>query len=418
MKKIQLKTLKLNFFKGTIERTVDFEKNTNIFAENEGEKTTLFDALLWGLFGKDSNNKTENDFEIKTYCTPRTQHFFKDNAIGDVIHNLKHSVEQVWDIDGKELILQRIYKETWVKKRNELTGHTTEYLIDGLSVQKKKYVAKIAEIIDEKLFRLLTDAKYFNSSNYAWTDRRNILMQLGGGNDETEIDGYDLVKDILNGRTSDDQKKHIKAQKKKINEQLADIDPAIKENVRMIVEVVGDRVELMDIIADSAIKKSNLENRVKDMKSDSGSDDRRKQVADIDTLILEKKNEFNQAKQTKLLEIQDRGNTLRNEESVYTSEIQNLTDENARLDSVIGTNLERQKEILLTWQTINKTKSVVEEVCPTCNRELPAESVQSAIDNLNIKRASRLEELNTEGIEANERIKKLKARFIPAEKID
>ncbi|MBP7398205.1 MAG: AAA family ATPase [Chitinophagales bacterium] len=62
--KISLKKLSLLNFKGIRQRTIEFNDVTNIFGKNEAGKTTLFDASLWVLFGKDSTDR--KDFAIKT----------------------------------------------------------------------------------------------------------------------------------------------------------------------------------------------------------------------------------------------------------------------------------------------------------------------------------------------------------------
>ncbi|HSH24965.1 MAG TPA: ATP-binding protein, partial [Massilibacterium sp.] len=123
MKTIKLLNLKLTNFKGI----KSFELNANgedmkVFGENATGKTTIFDAFVWLLFGKDSQNSTQ--FEIKT---------LRD---GKPIHKLNHEVEATLLVDGQELTLKKVYKEKWTKKRGSVTesfsGHTTDYYIDGV----------------------------------------------------------------------------------------------------------------------------------------------------------------------------------------------------------------------------------------------------------------------------------------------
>ena len=96
------------------------------------------------------------------------------------------------------------------------------------------------------------------------------------------------------------------------------------------------------MIAENSTKKTGLEDRIRDLKADSGIDERRRKNAEVDTLILEEKNEFNKAKQEKLSEIQGRGNTLRTEETGYQNEITKING----LDSLTN----------LLWVELNENK--------------------------------------------------------------
>ena len=62
--KIKLVTLSLKNFKGIKELTINFGTLTTILGENATGKSTIFDAFMWVLFGKDSHCR--NDFEIQT----------------------------------------------------------------------------------------------------------------------------------------------------------------------------------------------------------------------------------------------------------------------------------------------------------------------------------------------------------------
>src|SRR5690554_4980280 len=90
MKVIKLLNLKLTNFKGIKDFELDTSGNDiKVFGDNATGKTTLFDAFVWLLFNKDSENKA--DFEIKTLVD------------GKPIHKLNHEVEATLLVDGKEL---------------------------------------------------------------------------------------------------------------------------------------------------------------------------------------------------------------------------------------------------------------------------------------------------------------------------
>src|SRR5690606_2110005 len=178
------------------------EKDVNVFGDNAAGKTTLADAFMWLLFDKDSSNR--KDFQIKTL-----------KPDGEPEHGLEHIVEAILELeDRQQIALKKVFQEKWQKKRGsataEFTGHTTNHFVDGVPVQKKEYDARIAEIADENIFRLLTDPRYFNEVLH-WTDRRKLLLEVCGDVSDEEVissqKALNALKDILGNRTIEQQRK-------------------------------------------------------------------------------------------------------------------------------------------------------------------------------------------------------------------
>src|SRR6056297_2593920 len=235
MKKIKLLKLMLKNFKGIKDLNIELEgKNMSILGDNGTGKTSIYDAFMWILFGKDSSYST--NFGIKTYD--------KD---GNTIHGLEHEVEALISVEGKETSLRRLYKEKWTKKRGEaertLTGHTTDYYIDEVPKKASEYTEFIEKLLDEEVFKLITSVTYFNQQMH-WTDRRDLLMDIVGYlTDEEIIDEFDELKpllEVLDKRTLEDHKKYIKAQKKKYNKQIEYIPTRIDENNRGLPELADN----------------------------------------------------------------------------------------------------------------------------------------------------------------------------------
>lgn len=178
--RLEIESLKIRNFKGIKEQDIVFDPvETSICGENGTGKTTVVDAFNWLLFEKDSQGRTQ--FEIKT---------LKD---GQVINGLDHSVEANFNIDGRPLKLKKIYREVWSKKNGDnqerFTGHERERFVNDVPVTKGDYDKKIYELVDEKIFQLLTDPRYFSMSLH-WTDRRKTLFELAGG----EVTKEDVLK--------------------------------------------------------------------------------------------------------------------------------------------------------------------------------------------------------------------------------
>jgi exonuclease SbcC len=236
-KQIILNSLKLKNFKGIKDLTIDFSNITNIFGENATGKTTINDAFTWLLFDKDSKDRTS--FEIKTL-----------DSNNNVIHGLEHEVIGVLNVDGKSITLSKIYKEKWTKRRGEaekqLTGHETIYSIDEVPVKKKEYQETINSIIDENLFKLITNPLYF-SINMKWQDRRTVLLDIIGDITTEKIVNYkdDLkpLLELLGDKDIDTLKKSVQARKRKLNEEIKSIPYRVDECNNSIKEVDLEALE-------------------------------------------------------------------------------------------------------------------------------------------------------------------------------
>jgi exonuclease SbcC len=167
--KIELKKLSLSNFKGIRSFEILFDQITDILGDNATGKTTLMDAFLWLFFGKDSTDR--KDFEIKTL-----------DANNRPYHRLDHEVAAVIIVDGEQITIRRTFREKWVKKRGsneqEFTGHSTEFYWNDVPMKESEYQAKVSSIINENIFKLITNTSYFNQLK--WQDRRNALLQIAG----------------------------------------------------------------------------------------------------------------------------------------------------------------------------------------------------------------------------------------------
>ena len=130
MKEITLKQLKLLNFKGIREKTIHFGHVTDIFGDNGTGKTTIMDAFLWLIFGKDSTDR--KDFEIKTLD--------KNNK---AFHKMSHEVSAIINVDGDEVGIRHTYKENWPTKKGTATetfsGHKNEYYWNDVPLNETEF---------------------------------------------------------------------------------------------------------------------------------------------------------------------------------------------------------------------------------------------------------------------------------------
>ena len=165
-----------NFKRFEKETTFVFNgRDASVFARNEKGKTTINDAVVWLLFGKDSEGKS--DFDIKCNRVVRPEVL----------------VSAVFSVDGKQITLAKTLVENWVKKRGEETetfsGNVTHYYINEIEKKQGEYKAFLDGIIKEDRFRNLTSASWFLKQKPA--DMRKILLGMVGNVSDTDIAGDD-----------------------------------------------------------------------------------------------------------------------------------------------------------------------------------------------------------------------------------
>ena len=238
---MKLLKLQLANFKGQKEFVFEPQgKNADILGDNATFKSTTYDAFLWLLFNKNSENK--KDFEIKTL-----------DANNNPLRGLEHSVEAVLQLGTEVLTLKKVFQEVWTKKRGEakatFTGHTTNHFIDGVPVSKGDFSARIDQIAKEDLFKLLTNPSYFNEQLH-WQERRATLIEVCGDVSDGDViaSNSKLAKlpAILGKRALEDHRKVILSRRSEINKELDKLPVRISEVHRGLPDIKGYNAATLD----------------------------------------------------------------------------------------------------------------------------------------------------------------------------
>lgn len=390
MKEIKLNSLRLeNFMKF---RDFTFEpkgRNSTVAGDNGVGKSTIASAFSWLLFDKDIHGNSTSNFSVKT----------RDDK-DKIIPGIDHIVETVMEIDGTPLTLSKNYKEKWTKKRGEsqklLTGHVTEHEINGVPVKKKEYDAKIAEIIPEELFRLLTSVTYFNSMK--WESRRSILFSLCEG----------LTEDALG--EAEDKKKILASKKKKINEKIKQLPPRIDElNKTLASATEYNQSEIQ-------AKITGLEGQIQIIKSDSTKVTLLKERAELEAKLSQ--NEADQAKtkqeatkgiRDKIEKIEDDYAKTKRIISQIESDIgqKTRTADNAKTEMV---------DLRLKFGTIVSNQDTgIESVCPACGQDIPQNQKDAALAEFNRLKSEKLEGINQTGKKVKDQKEKVAAEITKLE---
>ena len=382
---IKLNRLTLENFKGLKQFTLEPKgENTTIRGDNGTGKSTLMDGFLWLLFNKDSQGKA--DFAIKTL-----------DRDGQEIHNLCHSVEGVLDIDGKEIILKKAYKEVWTKKRGsavkEFTKHTTDHFIDGVPVQKKEWDQRISGIIDEETFKLLTSPTNFNTLH--WQKRREILLAVCGDISDKDVISSDLLlaelPEILKGRSLEDHRKVVAAKKKEINDRLKEIPARIDELTKSLADVPTDERSAIEG------RITQLEGKIKSISDDTAMAGLRKQKADFEAKLSEMRTSLQETRRKARKEADDKKETLEADLKQMKRDLQNADIDLTACIALMERNEKEMCRLRKEFKELSGQEFKGSTVCPSCGQDLPEDQVIVATERHNTARAAKLSEINENG---------------------
>lgn len=369
---IILKSITLENFKGCKNKTYKFGLLTRIFGANASGKTTIFDALTWLLFNKDSLGSEK--FSIRPLD--------KD---GNPIHNVEIKVSAVFDVDGREMEFTKVQKEKWVKKRGtdtaELQGNENLYEVDGYPKTEKDYKSAISDLVSEDLFKMLTNPTYFPSLK--WKEQRDILMRF-----VSDVTDYELAKDkpefepllaeLQKAPSTDDIKakyqKSLTEWKKKQVEIPVRIDEAEKQRVDIdLAELELEQNAVQELLNSNAEKQKN---------SDLSSEDYNKVHAELMELKFAQSDFIRKANESNISKRQDiTVNISGYEEQIRTAnrrisglknDINNMKFENEKYNAEI-TKVREQ------WSTAKNSQfDENEQICRTCGQLLPTDKIRAS----------------------------------------
>lgn len=381
---MKLTQLNLQNFKGIEFGDFRFTNNTIIRGDNATGKTTVFDALCWLLFGKDSLDRA--DFQIKTLKN------------GEPVHNVNHMVQAAFDNeDGTGFTLKRIYREKYSNPRGgevKLTGHTTDYFINDVPSKEKEYKAFINNMINEDVFKLITNPLFFNEQ-YTWQNRRKLLLEMCGDVDDASVinskDELKRLTELLNGRSVDEQRKIIASKKTAINKELDMIPVRIDEAVKCKPTPLEAEQKLKDDIA-------TIETAIKQLEEDKSVIVNGLDGAERTAKIREVKRKLADRKSQLMNEHTDNERRLEHEYKLSLVQLQMAESERDRykdreyeLDSQIKQEEARIEKLQAEFDTFNK-QQFDDENCPTCGQPYPAEKRAELEAMFNIQKATNLEE--------------------------
>lgn len=381
---MKLTKLELLNFKGLKSFTINLNGDVVIRGDNATGKTTVFDSVCWLLFGKDSLDRA--DFEIKTLDG------------GEPIHKVNHEVTGTFTLDeGGTVELKRVYREKYSSPRGgevTMTGHTTDYFVDGVPKKEKEYKEMVSSLVDESIFKLITNPLYFNET-YSWQNRRKLLLEMCGDiSDEDVIASHDELRrltELLEGRTVDDHRKVVAAKKTAINKELDMIPVRIDEAMRNKPEITSDKAKLIRDIETLSAGIDEVEKQKAIIQNGFSSTEKESKIRDINRQL--------EGQSYKVLsDYHKQKQRLRDEYEASLTKLKMVEvdrDRCADRRDELNKEIERESKRIATLQSEFDTFNAQQfnkESCPTCGQALPADKQSVLETEFNTNKSKKLEE--------------------------
>ena len=420
MRRITIEELHLRNFRGARDVRVSFAAGTNIVCGDNGTgKSTLMDAFLWLLFGKDAEER--KDCEIKRI------------KAGETLRRTDATVECRLDVDGQRNTLRRSLREVWSKPRGAtepvFKGNETEYTINDVPKKMSEFDAWVAEhLAPADVFRLITDAGCF--PRLKWEKQREKLFELAGGMDEeavkASVDGLGDLLARLSGKSLEDYKKELAARKRKLRKALEEI-PARSDQTRLMIPTTDARDVWERKLADVDARLADLNREAADFAARErarGAEARRRveEVEALKTRMARRTAELRRAATTEAERLNDgrrqvevRLQDLQAAEATATRRLKDATAEVDELALRINQKEEACERLRAAWYAESARPYTGDNVCPHCLQPLPEEMQRDNRRRFEESKNERLSQIQTDGHRTKAEITRLEEEMKTAE---
>ena len=390
MTEIKIKRLELENFKCHKALKLDFMGgNASIYGDNASGKTSIYDALTWLLFGKDSAGNGEKNIDIKPL-----------DGNGEVKdHDALTAVEAILDVNGEEVSLRRTYREVWTTKRGSsqatYDGNTSEYYISGVPCKRNAFQDQVNELVSEDTFRLLTSVSHF-ANGISWQERRAVLFKVAGVMDDGQIlatnEQFAPLVESMGKLSLEDYKKKLLAEKRKFDGANTEVPARISECQKTIETIEG-----LDFAAAKAqvealqATMNGLSEQIVELEHDSAADQKRMEIREVQLELsrLEMENKAYRDSQStgngNVHSLSIRLTSLQTQLNVKKRAIEKESTYISSLDQQIADSRKR-------WFAINN-EAFTGGTCATCGQTLPAEKLQQAMAAFDAHKKMRLKEI-------------------------
>ena len=420
MKRITIEELHLRNFRGARDVRVSFAAGTNIVCGDNGTgKSTLMDAFLWTLFGKDADDR--KDCEIKRI------------EAGKTLRRTDATVECRLSVDGRLHTLRRSFREVWSKPRGAtepvFKGNETEYSINDVPKKMSEFDAWVAEhLAPADVFRMLTDADCF--PRLRWEKQREKLFELAGGVDEKAVqDGVDGLADLLarlSDKSLEDYKRELAARKRKLRKALEEI-PARSDQTRLMIPTTDARDVWERKLADVDARLADLNREAADFaaRERARGAEARRRVEEVEAIKTRMARRTAELKRTAIEEAEKKNEgrrqveaRLRDLKAADAEATRRLKDAKGEVDELALRINQKEAEcerLRATWYAESARPYTGDNVCPHCLQPLPEEMQRDNRRRFEESKNERLSQIQTDGHRTKAEITRLEEEMKTAE---
>lgn len=420
MKRITIEELRLRNFRGARDVRVSFTAGTNIVCGDNGTgKSTLMDAFLWLLFGKDAEER--KDCEVKRI------------EAGETLRRTDATVECRLDVDGQQNTLRRSLREVWSKPRGAtepvFKGNETEYTINDVPKKMSEFDAWVAEhLAPADVFRLLTDAGCF--PRLKWEKQREKLFELAGGVDEeavkASVDGLADLLARLSGKSLEDYKRELAARKRKLRKALDEI-PARSDQTRLMIPTTDARDVWERKLADVDARLAALNREAADFaaRERARGAEARRRVEEVEALKTRMARRTAELRRTAIEEAEKKNEgrrqveaRLRDLKAADAEATRRLKDAKGEVDELALRINQKEAEcerLRAAWYAESARPYTGDNVCPHCLQTLPEEMQRDNRRRFEESKNERLSQIQTDGHRTKAEITRLEEEMKTAE---
>lgn len=365
---LRISKIAVKNFKGIKSLGIDLTDNAVISGQNASGKTSIMDAVSWLLFDKDSAGNSK--FEVRPL-----------DAEGNKVHQIDISVEGTFEADGKTYVLSKTQKENWVKKRGTenpvLQGNKNEFSVNGYPKSDKDYKAFVSALVDEDIFKLLTNPLAFPSLD--WKKQRAILMSIVADIDNAEIGkdvpGFHLIAPELEVASLDDiKKKHTKERnelRKRQEEIPVRIDALFEQ--KQEVDEKGINAEKDRLKVEIEEEKAKLPES-----SDKTLTEINSKINALNNALYALKVKASEAQNKKYAELNATIDALYEEWRMACTEAADKKREMDKAKDTVETLNRSIKNLQTNYRTVSAEEfDETQLVCKTCGQKLPKTRIES-----------------------------------------
>lgn len=403
MRTIVLKSMQIKNFKGIEYLGVEFTNRTEICGRNGLGKTSIQDAFLWCLFGKDSTGASS--FSVKPL-----------DENGKMIEYADVDVFCKLIIDGVDVSLRRRWEEKRTKT-GEYKGNEGKYFINEAPVKESEFATYINGICDESLFKLITSTGAFNRMKDA--DRRKVLAAMSDAIKDEDIaqEFPNVLNALQQGKSVEQFKDEIKNQRSRAKVELEQYPHRLRENADMRPVVSEDATAYPILIEQKKAEIETIKSKIASQDAEAGISHIKSQIEEKNKDIQDIISSIEKEREVKLNALKTAQNSLEERKKQIVSLIET---EKKMLNSLSLQESEQKsylESIKAEWLKVNSStiSAEVDSVCPTCGKPFSQDDIETKkneiVQSFNEDKLQKLKEIDLSGKSTIERIKSIKDEY-------